>query len=125
MLKHYIAMGVTLATFAGVGVAQAQKLTERFIPIGQSPGLSGKVTKTGNIEAVSAQEQTVTMSVPPESYSVRVVESTHIWLDKSKLKEPNEVGTMADLKAGRLIEVKFQDNDPNAPAEWIKVQVTD
>lgn len=124
MLKrHDLAIGVAVALLAGLAAAFAQKTTERFIPIGQSPGLSGVHTRIGNIEAFSAQEDTLTMSDPSGSHSIQVAEDTHIWLDKSKLGVTNEVGGVSDLQAGRRVEVKYQDNDPQAAAEWIKVEI--
>ncbi len=55
MVKCGIAIGVAFALLTGLSIAFAQKTTERYIPIGQSPGLSGEYTKIGNIEAVSAR----------------------------------------------------------------------
>ena len=125
MVKYCTAVGVAIALLTGLSAAWAQKATERFIPIGQSPGLSGEYTKIGSIESVSVQEQTVMMSDPSGGYSVRMAEDTQIWLDKSKLGATNEVGTVSDLMAGRRIEVKYKDNDPNAAAEWIKVEMVE
>jgi hypothetical protein len=123
MLKYGTAIGVAFALLAGPSFAFAQKTTERFIPIGQSPGLSGDYTNIGSIEAVSVQERTVTMSDASGSYSVGIADDTHIWLDKSKIGSTNAVGTVSDLQAGRRIEVKYRDNDPQAAAEWIKVEI--
>jgi hypothetical protein len=123
MLKYSAAIGAALALLAGLPHAQAQKATEIFIPIGQSPGLSGKYTKMGTIEAVNTDDQTVTMTDPSGSYTVEITENTRIWLDKSKLKQTNEKGTFSDLEAGRMVEVKYKDDDPEGAAEWIKVQV--
>ena len=125
MVKYATAIGVVLAVLAGPSAAFAQKTTERYIPIGQSPGLSGEYTKIGNIEAVSAQEQTLTMLDPSGSYSVQLAEDTHIWLDKSKMGSANEVGAVSDLQAGQRIEVKYKDNDPQGAAEWVKVEITE
>lgn len=123
LMKHSIVIGATLALLAGSTAALAQKTTERFIPIGQSPGLSGEHTKMGNIDSFSAQEQTLTMSDASGSYSIQIAEDTHIWLDKSKLGETNEVGDASDLQSGLRVEVKYKDNDPKAGAEWIKVEI--
>jgi hypothetical protein len=122
MVKYCTAVGVAIALLTGLSTAWAQKTTERFIPIGQSPGLSGEYTKIGTIDSFSAQERTLTMSEPSGSYSVLIAEDTHIWLDKSKRGATNEVGTISDLLAGRRIEVKHKGNDPKAAAEWIKVE---
>ncbi len=125
MLKHRIAIGLAFALLLSLPSAYAQKATEIFIPIGASPGLSGEYTKIGPIEAASALNQSVTTSDPSGSYTVRVVEGTKVWLDKSKMKATSEVGGFADLLAGRTVEVKFRDNDPDNPAEWIKVQIAE
>jgi hypothetical protein len=125
MLKYVVAIGVGFVLLGGLALAHAQKSTEIFIPIGQSPGLSGEYTKMGEIEAVSSQDRTVTMTDPSGSYTVQIAEGTSIWLDKSKLKLTNEEGSFADLQAGRMVEVKYEDNDPGRAAEWVKVQVTE
>ena len=125
MMKHAVAIVVGLTLLASVGAALAQKMTEQFIPIGQSPGLSGVHTRIGTVDSFSSQEAMLTLSDGSASYSVQIAEDTHIWLDKSKLGSTNEVGTAADLQSGRRLEVKYQDNDPDAPAEWIKVEVTE
>jgi hypothetical protein len=123
MLKHGIAIGVAVASLAGLESGFAQKMTEQYIPIGQSPGLSGEQTKIGNIEAVSVQEQALTVTGSSGSFSVQIAEDTHIWLDKSKMGSTNTIGTVSDLQAGRRIEVKYKDNDPQEAAEWIKVEI--
>jgi len=125
MLRYLIIIGVTLAAIGAVPDAGAQKTTEMFIPIGKSPGLSGEHTKMGTIEEVSAQAQSITMSDAAGSYTIQVAEGTSIWLDKSKMKSTNQVGSFSDLVAGRLVEVKFKGNDPGSGTEWIKVQITE
>jgi len=37
-------------------------MTEQYIPIGQSPGLSGKYTVIGKLQSVNAKEQTCTVA---------------------------------------------------------------
>ena len=125
MLKYAIVVGVGFAMIGAVPYASAQKTTEIFIPIENSPGLSGEYTKMGEIEAVSAQAQSITMSDSAKSYTVPLAEGTSIWLDKSKMKSTNQVGRFSDLVAGRMVEVKFKDNDPESGIEWIKVQITE
>jgi hypothetical protein len=56
------------------------------------------------------------------TYSVAMVPSTPIYLDKSKAGLPNSQGALADCKVGDSIEVKFVDNARSKSAEWIKVQ---
>ena len=125
MLRHTTIIGVALVILGTTLVASGQKATEQFIPIGKSPGLSGEYTKIGTLDEASAQAQSLTMSDASGSYTVRVAETTRIWLDKSGLKSPNEVGTFSDLKPGRMVEVKYKNNDPESELEWIKVQITE
>ena len=110
-----------------VGVATltfAQKETELYIPIGKSPGISGKYSVMGRIEQVNYQNQTLTMSDDSHSYDVKVSERTMFFLDRTKLKETNVYGTLADCKKGMLVEVRFENDERGRPAQWVKVQVT-
>lgn len=102
--------------------ALGNKQTERFIPIGQSPGLSGKYTTVGKIEKTDAARRTVAVGGVGESRTVKVTERTRIWLDRSQLKLMALTGGFTDLQIGRRIEVKYEDR--NQVAEWIKVEVS-
>ena len=125
MLRYVIVIGIAFAMNGTVPNASAQKTTEIFIPIGKSPGLSGEYTKIGEIEAVSAQDQTITMSDAAGSYTLQVSEGCSIWLDKSQMKSTNHVGSFSDLVTGRMVEVKYKGNDPEGDVEWIKVQIAE
>jgi hypothetical protein len=111
----------------GVPCVHGQKATEIFIPLGKSPGLSGKYTTIGKIDTVNAQDQTITMTDSSGSYTIKITERTKIWLDKSKLELTNVQGTFADLRKGLLAEVKYEDNarKDKGTAEWIKIQMTE
>ncbi len=63
-----------LAALLWSAAAQAQKTTEQFIPIGQSPGLSGKYTYLGAIESADSVARLVTAG----GRSVRVTARTRI-----------------------------------------------
>jgi cyclophilin family peptidyl-prolyl cis-trans isomerase len=122
MKKYWTAIGV-IAILLGTQVSGfAQKTSELFIPLGQSPGLSGKHTLIGNIVQVNALNNTIAIADAAGTYSVAMVPSTLIYLDKSKAGLPNSQGALADCKVGDSIEVKFVDNARSKPAEWIKVQ---
>jgi hypothetical protein len=97
----------------------AQKETEIFVPIGESPGVSGKLTLVAALGPVDAAARTLRMGNLP----IRIDDRTRIWIDRSKLRQSNGVGTMADLTTGALAEVRFRgDNASAAVADWIKVQ---
>jgi hypothetical protein len=124
MRKYSTAIiGVILLLAAVLPHAYGEKSTEIFIPIGLSPGLSGKYTQVGKIDRVDMENEILTIRDPAGVYSVRVTNRTEIWLDKSKVKLSNLKGTLADCRKGLLVEVKFEDNLRERPAEWIKVQV--
>ena len=122
MSKYLIIIGIICFLLFGAFYADAEKSTELYIPIGQSPGLSGEYTVIGKIDLVNPQNQTLKMSGASGSYTVKMTKNTFIYLDRSKAQLSNIYGTLADCKAGDLVEVKFEDNSRNKPIEWIKVQ---
>lgn len=122
MSKHLTLFGIIcLLLFAAFSVF-AEKSTELYIPIGQSPGLSGKYTVMGHIDRVNLQDQTLNMSGASGSYTVNLTKRTLIYLDRSKAGLTSTEGTLADCKVGDTVEVKFEDNSRSKPVEWIKVQ---
>ena len=123
MFKYMTAMGITIILLAIVTVASAEKATELFIPIGKSPGLSGKYLVTGRIEQVNAQNKTISMSGEAGEYTVRISDRTMIFLDRSKMKQANQYGNFSDFKTGMLVEVRFEKDERGQPAEWVKIQM--
>jgi hypothetical protein len=117
-------VGVAIAALCAVPHAQAQKMTEQFIPIGQSPGLSQKYTSIGEITQVNPRERTITIADPAGPRTVKITAKTHIWLDRTKLKQSNLFGGFADLQKGRRAEVKYEDAERREVAEWVKVEIT-
>ena len=55
---------------------------------------------------------------------MKITDKTRIWLDRSKLKQPNVTGGFADLQKGRRVEVKYEDPAQREVADWVKVEVT-
>ncbi|MFQ5709039.1 MAG: hypothetical protein ACE5HO_16400 [bacterium] len=126
MAKIVLATSVLITLLLGLPYAYGQKATEIFIPIGESPGLSDKYTSIGKIEAVDAEQHSITISDPTGSYTVKLTERTKIWLDRSKLKLTNVKGAFEDLQKDSRVEVKYEKNErkDRANADWVKVQVT-
>jgi hypothetical protein len=118
-VKLAIAALAAFALCAGSSFAHSQELTERFIPIGQSPGLSGKVTTIGAIQALQGRVLTLSSERGPQK--IEITDRTIIWVDRSKQKVTNLRGGLADLQAGRRVEVKPDAKNKSA-AEWIKVE---
>ena len=125
-MKHLIAFVVTLVLVFGISDTYAQKTTEIFIPIGQSPGVSSKYSVIAKIDQVKAQGQSLVIADSSGSYTVKITEGTKIWLDKSKLKLTNQQGAFSDFQKGLLIEVKYKESElkNTVTAEWIKVKLT-
>jgi hypothetical protein len=122
MFKNIFITASICVLILGAVSIQAQKSTEMFIPMGQSPGLSGEYTVMGRIDQVNAGNQTIQMSGPSGSYTVKLTQNTFIYLDRSNAQLPNRHGTLADCQAGDTVEVKFVNNSRTEPIEWIKVQ---
>jgi len=101
--------------------AAAQRATERFIPLGESPGLSGTRTDMGVIVSADAQANTVTFGAGGEQHTVRLTPQTNIWIDRTRYGKPNLSGRFEDLMAGRAVEVRYADPTARETAAWIKV----
>jgi hypothetical protein len=116
-------MTVLALVLGVVAFAHAQKTTERFIPLGQSPGVSGKTTVIGTIGTVDAAAKSLAVQSDAGPQRFTVTDATRIWLDRSAARQSTQTGTWADLRPGRRVEVKFPDGDgaPRTSAEWIKV----
>jgi hypothetical protein len=107
-------------------LAHGQQATERFIPIGQSPGLSDGQTLIGPIDAMDPLGRTVTLTTEEGLVTAVVTGRTRIWLDRTPLRQPNVRGDMADLVPGRRLEVRLATPGPRAAdreADWIKVEL--
>ncbi len=113
-----LAAGAAIALLGSLSHAHGQKSTERYIPIGQSPGLSGKYTYIGTIDAVAPDKQTVTAG----GRTVKISDQTRIWVDRSRLKQSSRSGNIGDLQPGRRVEIKLDDPSRPQAAEWIKVE---
>jgi len=118
-------IGMAIALLCASSHAHGQKATEQYIPIGQSPGVSQKYyASIGEIADVNPAAQTVTIADPAGPRTVRITEKTLIWLDRTKLKQPNVPGRFADLQKGRRVEVKYADPERRDVAEWVKVEIS-
>ena len=124
---HKLLAGVAVMGlwFGCLAQAHGQQMTEMYIPIGQSPGVSGKSSLMGAIEWVNPQKHTLAVLGPSGIQEILLTDRTRIWLDRTQARLPNQSGTPANLHKGLKVEVKFRDADQKRVAEWIKVQVTE
>ena len=113
----------TIIIFGFLAPALAEKTTELYLPIGKSPGLSDKYSLIGSIAEVNSQDQTLTVTGASGIYTVDTTEYTLMFLDKSKLRQPNRYGSFSDFKKGMKVEVRFEADKRHRPAEWIKLQI--
>jgi len=123
MLNYWLARVIVVVALAGVSEAFGQQATEMYIPIGQSPGVSGKSTLLATIESVDPGKRTLTVSGPAGSRKFQLADRTLIWIDRSAQKQRNQTGTLADLQRGRKVEIKPDEGAGQAVAKWIKVQL--
>lgn len=101
--------------------ARGQQATERFVPIGQSPGQSGKTTSIGTVQSVDMQTRSVTVAAEGRVISLTWTDRTRIWLDRSRQQMGAIKGMASDIQVGRRVEVQPDKKDA-AQAEWIKVE---
>ena len=123
MSRYMTLTGILIMLLALAAPAPAEKETEVYIPIGQSPGVSGKYAAMGKIEQVNYPQNTLTMSSGSETYTVKVSKRTQIYLDRSKMGQPNIYGSFADCRQGMTLEVRFEQDERGRPAEWIKLEM--
>ncbi len=116
-----------LALFLVAASAHAQKATEIYIPIGKSPGLSGKHTAVGFIQTVDMETMTMTIAGGTRNWTVKMDHDTAIYLDRSSYRMKNLYGTEDDCKVGLLCEVKYVGGTrpEGVTCEWIKIQPID
>jgi len=115
---HLSAITVVLLCSGGV---HAQHATERYIPIGQSPGLSGTNTYIGKIRDV--EEATYTLVVRDENggrQKIRVTPTSEVWVDRSKRRRSSLKGSFEDCRKGRRVEVLLRPD--SGEAAWVKVE---
>lgn len=115
-----------LSSLAAIGLLligspiSAQQTTERYIPIGQSPGASNIYTYIGTIVAVDAERRTITVEDSQGRHEIRVSDATDIWLDNSANERANATASFADCEIGRKVEIMHRRDDEYAAA-WIKI----
>jgi len=126
-MRHLIVVTAALVAFGpSAASVRAQKATEMLIPIGQSPGVSGRLSVVGTIASCDQLKGTMQLtSTDRQSHVAHLTPDTRIWRDRSAAKRPNEVGTFADCRPGRLAEAKFvhEGGTRTLHAEWIKIAV--
>ena len=110
---------ITILSLIAGSLAYSHPATERYIPIGGSPGVSDMKSYRGTIESVRSNSDGFTMSVEDGDKPIEVTHRTKIYLDTGSGKT-NRIGTEADCQVGRKIEVYLHDD---GTAYWVKIKV--
>lgn len=112
----WIAAGMLIAA-----AAWSHPATERYIPIGESPGISGVHSYIGTIRSVAAAtEAGITMRVGVDEKIVKVDHDTRIYLQPADPQKSNALGGYDDCQAGREVEAYLADD---GTAIWIKIRI--
>jgi hypothetical protein len=121
------AVGVALMLLVAAPGAFGQRATEVYIPIGQSPGVSGRTSVAGTIATIDRWQRTLVIADGATRHTAVVTADTRIWMDRSGLALPNLQGTFGDLQEGLRAEMKYAADAARegGVAEWIKVGVSD
>jgi hypothetical protein len=120
-LSRTLTVALLMAVVGPTSVASAQQTAERYIPIGESPGVSGTSSVIGEIVAVDAQTRAISVATDSGRRTLRMTATTRYWLDRSQRQRPNGAGTFADCSVGRFVEV-LPSRDDAGTATWVKIR---
>jgi len=115
-------LALAVALLVSADGAHAQRATERYIPLGQSPGASGTLTSIGTIVAVDREAHRISLEGPTGRVTAALQDSTSIWIDRHERGLGAATGSFADCYEGRMAEVKYADPDTRQVAEWVKLR---
>ena len=119
--KKILEILLAVSLFLGFAGSYAQQTTEKFIPIGMSPGVSGKSSYQGSITAVNSGDNSFSMQTDGDIKIIGVASTTRIWLDRSRSRKSNLDGEFSALKTGSRVEVLADPTDMTK-AVWIKIE---
>lgn len=112
---------VTVFAMLACAAAFAQRATEVYIPIGESPGVSGTESVIGIITGLEYEQHRMTVSTADGTRIVVTTPETRYYIDKSSEVQRNVTGSIDDCREGRRIEAYVHENDE---AVWIKIAAT-
>ena len=109
---------VVVAAILAPAPANAHPATEVYIPIGMSPGVSGRVTVTGRIMGYDEALGTMRIEADGAERAYALGENVPVYVDRSRVRKRNSYGSYRDYQVGRTVEIKVVDG----ATEWIKVE---
>jgi len=122
MNRRRLLRAARLLALLGPFHAHGQRRTERYIPIGRSPGASGVTTRIGTVQSADARSRTFELETPEGRHEVAVPADAPIWLDRSRQRQSALDGSFDDLQPGRRAEVRYASPARAGHALWIKVE---
>jgi hypothetical protein len=122
MNRRTVLFAALASALLGQSFAHGQRQTERFIPLGQSPGASGRTTRIGTVQDVNPGARSFALE---GGTTVHAPAGTPIWLDRSRSRQGTLNGGFEDLRAGRRVEVSYADAGRAGRVLWIKVEVAE
>ena len=125
MNRRTVLSAAILSVLLGQSFAHGQRQTERYIPIGQSPGASGKTTRIGTVQGVNPGARSFSLATSEGSTAVQAPAGTPIWLDRSRQKRSPIGGGFENLRAGQRVEIGYEDAGRTGRVLWIKVEVAE
>ena len=102
------------------GLAASHPATELYIPIGESPGVSGADAEQGRIVEMSTQPHGFVLRTDDGEHSIRMDEGTKIYVQYPGKAERNRIGNYDDCRPGRRVEAWVDDG----VTRWIKIDGT-
>lgn len=102
------------------GVVHAQQATERYIPIGMSPGVSNEESFIGTITDIDYTNHKMEVRGTEGTITVSPGESTRYYLDRTKRKMSNQTATIRDCEVGLKLEIRIL---ADGSVDWIKIDL--
>jgi len=102
--------------------AAAHPATERYIPIGLSPGMSGRQTYIGRIRAVDEASHTLTVQSEDggERQTILITPASDMWIDRTRRGQTSVDASFEDCRRGSRIEAKLHEG--SREADWVKIE---
>jgi len=90
---------------------------EQYIPIGQSPGVSGRLSREGVVRSVRETKGVLMIQLDTRGLRHPLIvdkRRTAVYLDWTRCQRSNQRGTWRDILAGTYVEVYS--------VKWVKVR---
>lgn len=99
--------------------ANGQQTTERYIPVGQSPGISAARSVIGKITDLDYESYAMNVAAGKHTTTVTMTPETIYYVDRSHMKRTNSIGSFDDCAVGQQVEVNL---GPDGKVDWVKIR---